>query len=80
MTCSHQPLCLKCILSKEHADHDIKSFQKAVSVMLQQLDLMQFHIAEGIELIEFKKRTVKDRKGLVEECWEKSKRGIEEVF
>lgn len=80
MTCSHHPLCLKCILSKEHADHEVKSFNKAVGIMLQQLDLMQFQVAEGIELIEFKKRTAKDRNNLIQECWEKSKKSIEETF
>ena len=80
MTCSHEPLCIKCILSKKHTDHEIKSFSKAVSTMLQRLELMQYHIAEGIELIEFKKRTAREKKNLILEFWENSRRNIEEAF
>ena len=58
----------------------MKSFSKAVQMVLQRLDLLQFQLSEGAELIEFKKRTLKDRQTLLLECWEKSRKGIEEGF
>jgi hypothetical protein len=45
-----QPLCLKCSSStKKHINHEVKDFQKGISIISEQNSLAKMEIAQKIQ-------------------------------
>lgn len=79
-TCNNSLLCLNCLSSKKHLEHNVKTIDKGLQIIYEQLALTQLKEREQYDELELLKKRLEDRRTVVQERWDRTNQTLKTQF